>query len=450
MQTTRRPAWVLAAFAAPCVPLAALGLPLVVYLPEYYANELGLGLAAVGAIFTWVRLIDVGVDPLLGALMDSTRTRFGRFKTWLALGTLPLFVSGWFLFFAKPGVSSTYLLVWLAVAYLAFSICVLAQTAWGAQLSEDYNQRSRIYGWWQFANVTGVLTALVLAALPLLMHVAPTAARSFSVQSMGWLIMIATPATFGIGLMLAPEPPAPLARNTSNWSDYIGLFANAAVRRIVAVDLMFNLGLGVVAALFFFYFERVKHVSAGNTGLLLLVYFTSGLIFSPLWTALARGFEKHRAVALGAALTGLSQLALLMLPSSGALGPSILAVVFAGIPYSAASLLLRAMMADVSDDVRLTGGVDRTGLLYAILASTAKLGSALAVGLTFPILARAGFHAQANGADSSAALNVLTFLFIGLPAVLCMIAALILLSYRLGRQRHAAILAELALRDANG
>ncbi len=80
MTQPRRSGLTLALFAGPCVPLAALGLPLVVYLPEYYANELGLGLGVVWAIFTWVRLADVGLDPLLGALMDRTNTRFGRFK----------------------------------------------------------------------------------------------------------------------------------------------------------------------------------------------------------------------------------------------------------------------------------------------------------------------------------------------------------------------------------
>ena len=194
----------------------------------------------------------------------------------------------------------------------------------------------------------------------------------------------------------------------------------------------------------------MKHISAANTGVLLLAYFTSGLVFSPLWANLAKRLQKHRAVALGAALTALSQLMLVLLPSNGALLPSIAAVLFAGLPYSAASLLLRAMMADAGDDIRLSGGIDRTGLLYAILASTAKLGSALAVGITFPLLAKAGFSAQATAAGSTAGFGMLTFLFVGAPAVLCAISALILMGYRLGSERHAVILAELAVRDANG
>jgi Na+/melibiose symporter-like transporter len=76
----------LALFAAPCLGLGAIGVPLSVYLPSFYSAQLGLNLSAVGLAFMAVRLIDIGVDPALGVLMDHSRTRFGRFRPWLATG----------------------------------------------------------------------------------------------------------------------------------------------------------------------------------------------------------------------------------------------------------------------------------------------------------------------------------------------------------------------------
>ncbi len=448
MQTTRRSAGVLAAFAAPCVPLAALGLPLVVYLPEYYANELGLGLATVGAIFTWVRLVDVVFDPVIGAVMDRTRTRFGRFKPWLAIGGPLLFLSTLMLFFAQPGVSSLRLWIWLPMSYAAYSICVLSQTAWGSLLSEDYNQRSRVYGWWQSLNMVGILLALLLAALPLLAPAIAEAGRSASVQAMGWFILVTTPLCFGLALWKAPEPAAPVAIHATSWRDYAGLFANAAVRRIVGVDLLIGIALGIIAALFFFFFERVKGMSQAITGVLLLLYFVSALAFAPLWAHLARKLDKHRATALAAAATGLAQVAVLLCPPNNILATAAV-IVLAGVPYSAAALLLRAMMADAGDELRLKTGVDRTGLLYALVACTTKFGSALAVGITFPLLSAAGFHARGDG-DPSQGLQMLTVLYIAAPVVLCALATIMMLGYRLGPQRHGEILAALEARNANG
>src|SRR5271170_2408963 len=83
---TPRPArWTLAAFAAPCLSMAALQIPLSIYVPEFYANAIGLSLAAVGLIFSMVRLADIAFDPFIGGIMDRTRTRWGRFKPWLAI-----------------------------------------------------------------------------------------------------------------------------------------------------------------------------------------------------------------------------------------------------------------------------------------------------------------------------------------------------------------------------
>src|SRR3546814_16002997 len=68
----------LVSLAAPALPMAALTLPLIIYLPEFYANALGLDLAVVGLIFTVVRLADLFFDPFVGGLMDRSRTQIGR------------------------------------------------------------------------------------------------------------------------------------------------------------------------------------------------------------------------------------------------------------------------------------------------------------------------------------------------------------------------------------
>ena len=113
----RLPAWRLAVFAALAIPLAGAGLPLAVYLPPYYAQELGLGLGAVGLIFMLSRVWDAATDPLVGVLSDRTRSRFGRRKPWIAAGA-PLFALATAAIFApglfgveRPG--AAWLSVWL-------------------------------------------------------------------------------------------------------------------------------------------------------------------------------------------------------------------------------------------------------------------------------------------------------------------------------------------------
>jgi Na+/melibiose symporter-like transporter len=79
--------WRLAAFASPSVAAAAAGLPIALYLPAYYAADLGLGLTLLGSIFMFTKIWDVITDPIVGMLTDRYPTRWGRRRHWIALGT---------------------------------------------------------------------------------------------------------------------------------------------------------------------------------------------------------------------------------------------------------------------------------------------------------------------------------------------------------------------------
>ncbi|MGH8591604.1 MAG: MFS transporter, partial [Gammaproteobacteria bacterium] len=78
-------------YALPYLSYAVVALPLALFVPSFYADELGLPLAIVGYAIAASRVLDILLDPLIGALSDHTRTRFGRRKPWIAAGT-PFFL----------------------------------------------------------------------------------------------------------------------------------------------------------------------------------------------------------------------------------------------------------------------------------------------------------------------------------------------------------------------
>jgi len=442
MSTDRRSAAVLSAFAGPGLPLAALGLPLVVYLPEYYSNALGLPLAAVGAAFMGVRLLDILFDPFIGGVMDRTRSKWGRFRPWLAIGAPLLMIASYMLFMAERGIGPAYLWFWLIVVYVGLSICVLAHTAWAAVLSADYNQRSRIYTWWQAGNVVGMILVLVL---PPILESQAGGDHAAGIRSMGWFIIILLPLTIGAALLRVPEPTAPVERHKAGLREYAALLKRPTVQRVLFSDLLLGLAPGITGALFFFYFERVKDFDKAQAGILLLIYFLSALFCAPIWTALARRIGKHRALSVAGIVYAVVQTLIVIMPA-GNFWLAVPGLILAGLPYSAGPFLLRSMMADVGDEERLATGADRTGLLYAVLAGTAKIGYALAVGVTFVALDVLGFNAQGGG-DPQAGMMGLQVLFVVTPAVLGLLAAWVTFGYPLDARRHTEIREQLALRD---
>lgn len=438
--TERRSSGTLAAFAAPCLPLAALGLPLVVYLPEYYVSELGLSLSVVGAAFLLVRVADIILDPILGGMMDRTRTRIGRFRPWLAASAPVLMIASYFLFMAKPGIGPLYLWGWLVVCYIGYSMGVLSHTAWGAVLSPDYQQRSRVYGWWSAGNVVGMILVLVLPPILARVYQGDHAA---GVQGMGWFIIALLPLTFLLAMGVVGETNVPPVKHAAGLRQYLGMLKRPSVQILLFADLLMGLAPGIGGALFFFFFERIKGFDKAEAGILLLIYFVAALGGSPIWPYLAKKIGKHGALAVAAIIYAVFQVAACFTPrGTSAIGT--ISLILAGLPYSAAPLLVRSMMADLGDEERLASGVDRTGLLYAVVNGTVKLGYALAAGV-FIVLAALGFDPKIPSAQGDIAL---IGLYAVAPAVLGLLVCAIILRYPLDANAHAEIRRQLDERDA--
>jgi Na+/melibiose symporter-like transporter len=441
-KTDRRSNGVLAAFAGPCLPYAAIGLPLAVYLPHFYGTYVGLSLGAVGAAFLAVRCIDIFFDPVVGWAMDRTRNPFGPYRTWITLGTPILAAAIWMIFMVRPGASFTYLFGWLLVLYVGFSICTLAQLAWGAVLAPEYDERSRLYGWWQAANILGVLIALFI----------PVGVQKFGigdygtgVQAMGWFIVLALPLTLAINLLVVPEPKPQEARPHGALKAYVALFRRPTVRKVLLCDLFLGLAPGLTGALLFFYLESVKGFDQAQAQQFMVFYFVAGLVGAPFWSWLAVRVGKDRALQIASLVFAALYASVGLLPAKDFTITAV-GLFLAGLPYAAGLLLTRAMMADIADEVRLETGDDRMGLLFSFLSLTTKLGYAISVG-SLVILEWAGFQEHA-AAQPPSALITLQLLFLALPTLLLVLAAWALRKYPLTLQRHAEIRAALEARTA--
>ncbi len=433
----------LALFSGPSLPVAALGTPLVVYLPPYYASELGLGLTAVGIIFFLVRAIDLPLDPLLGAWMDATRTRYGRFRPWLAAGALRVARSAYMVFFAERPGSAGYAVVWLGLLYAGLSMMLLSQTSWGALLTDDYDERSRVFGWWQAANMIGLLSVLLL---PPLVGAGEGSDASRGIHAMGWFIVAMIPLLVVPALLRLPEPADAPVRHPS-WRDFTEVMRNPLVQRLLVADLLVNLAPGVSGALFRYFFERVGGYSGGQTGVLLLVYFSVGLLAATLWTRIAYRFGKHRALAAAAIAYAFGQLLIFLIPP-GNFALALAGMAVAGIPFVAGGFLLRAMLADVADADRLASGADRTGLLYAILTTTQKFSYALPIAFTYLALDAIGFDPAPGAVNTAFAVDALVFLFAAVPALFVLLLAWVAFGWPHDAAAHAKVRAALDARAA--
>ncbi|HEV7228125.1 MFS transporter [Brevundimonas sp.] len=431
--SSRRSNAVLAAFSSVCLPLAAFGVALPVVLPDYYARHVGLDLAVVGYIFMAVRAIDIVLDPLIGSAMDRTRTRWGRYRPWMAASAPVLMLAALMIFvMVRPGAGPGYLFGWLLVLYLGFSVGTLSQLGWASVLAPEYDQRSRVYAWWQAFNIVGVIAILILPAAIVQLGLGDYVA---GVHVMGWAIFAALPLTISLALAAVPEPINPGDAPHGGWRIYVDLLKRPTVSRLLLADLLLGIAPGVTGALLFFFFDEIKGYGQAEASIFMLLYFVGGLCGAPIWARLATRIGKDRALIVASAIFASLYVVATLLPG-GSFALTGAAMFVAGLPYAAGLFLLRAMMADAGDEVRLETGVDRTALMFSILSATTKLGHVFAL-IPFTVLGWIGFRAVPGPeGNSETSLLALQVMFVTVPALLIAAAALVLRNYPLTAERH--------------
>lgn len=433
------PRVVLAGISAPALPIAGLGLPIIVYLPPFFADNVGIGLSAVGLIFMLARFWDVATDPLFGVLADRTRTPLGRRKFWLLLSVPVLMLSVWMLFNPAYDVGAAYLAVWLGVLYVGWTMATISVVSWSAELSTDYDERTRVQAWYMGFLMVGLIVVLMI----------PAAIEAFGgnnqrvkMQGIALFIVLMLPLCVGFALWKVPEI-AVRERSDVSWGRAMrAMCASRPLRLILACDLVVGLASGIAGSLYLFVARDA--LGLGQTAsILLLAYFLTGCFAVPLWAWAARRLEKHRALAGASVYAGITALMFLLVPQ-GAMAIMLAITVLNGVTYASARFLLKAMMADVTDVDRLESGRMQSGVFFSLLAMTEKIGLALAVGITYPILDGLGF--VAGGENTAEAKQGLILLFAIAPAVLHLCAAAILVRFPLGRADQRRLRAELATR----
>lgn len=130
------------------------------FLIFYYNQVLGLSGTLAGLAVGVAVIVDAFTDPLAGSLSDHWRGRHGRRHPFMYASFVPLAISFYFIF--NPLVTSDFgLFVWLVVftnaTRTAMSLYHVPHLALGAEMSEDYYERSALVSYRMFFSNVGVL-----------------------------------------------------------------------------------------------------------------------------------------------------------------------------------------------------------------------------------------------------------------------------------------------------
>jgi glycoside/pentoside/hexuronide:cation symporter, GPH family len=434
---TRLPATLLAAYALPAVPLAALTLPLYILVPTFYTETLGLPLAAVGFALLVIRLFDAINDPLVGWAADRFRPSFGRRRTLFALSLPVTTLAAFMLFWPPAGVTTAYLVGWGLVLSLGYTASVIPLTAWGAELSTSYRGRARLSGFREGFTLVGTLIAI---ALPFAIGFERDDGLH-GLAALALFILIGLPAAGALAVWRVPEPREHSHQRLRLRDGLRHLAGNRPFLRLIAAYFLNGLANGIPATLFLYFVSDRLGVPEAR-GPLLFIYFMCGILGVPLALGVAGRLGKHRAWCLAMIANCILFVAAPLLPAGAVIAFGAICVT-TGVLLGFDLALPAAIQADVIDVDTAASGEQRTATYFAAWSLTTKLSLALGVGVVFPVLASFGFDPQAGTGNSAEALLALAIIYAWVPIALKLAAVALMWNFPLDEAAQKRLRAEI-------
>lgn len=411
------------AYGALAMPLAMLSLPVYVYVPKFYADQFGLALGTQGALLLAARAFDALQDPLLGHLGDRARARGVDRRAWM-LGGAPLLAAASVGLFAPPAWAMHHLASWfmamLVLVYAALAMVQISYQAYGAELSRDATERTRITAIREGLGLLGVLAGVLLPAWCTLNAGPRTGYGLFAVMVAALLLV-----TTIVSVHLAPPPALgnDAVAPDRPWRAMTRPLANPRFRHLLSVFLLNGIANAIPATLVLFYVDDV--IGRADLGpAFLCTYFVAGILAMPLWPWLARRRNAHHVWLLGMVTAILAFLGAAFLGSGDVL-PYFAVCLLSGLALGADLALPPALLAATIDDETAQGGGYPGGAYFGLWTLVTKLNLALAAGLALPLLALLG----GDGDDHPGhhAVRSLALLYALLPCALKAAACVVLL-----------------------
>lgn len=403
--------WQLLCYGVLTTPLAMGGLALVIFIPTFYAVDMGLGLAAVGAVFVFGRIFDVITDPLVGHFSDQTKSKFDARIPWMLIG-LPFFcLATWFLLMPPEGAGLIFLVFVSGAYFLFYTIVDVPYSSIGLEISPHVHERSMLASSKAVFQVIGAITA---ASIPFVLALSVSSSLGVIAKSMVVLCLIG----FVLFILFMPKVERQVTAPKIGFVQSIKFILKHRVfRYLLGSFFIIQSANALTAGLMLLY---VTHVigSPELVGAFLGLLFLATALFLPVWVILSRKFSKKTAWMTSIIFCSIGLVSAVFLGEGSVIGFAIFSVIL-GASFGCDAIMPTSMLADVVSETE-KDGQNRYGATYlAVKNAVSKLTFVVPMGLAFPVLDLMEFEEKGQNGDTQ--ILTLVFFFAILPIVLrCM------------------------------
>lgn len=404
------------------------------YLTIFYTDVVGLAPVIVSMIMMGARVWDAVNDPLMGAIAERTRSKFGRFRPYIAFGCPFLAIFGVLTFTNPFGGSSTAGVIWAAVTYIVagmlYTLTNIPYAALAGVMTEDANQRNKINTSRNIGMNLGMVIVNACSATLLLKF---SGAGAEVANGNGYMMTAVIYGIISIPLFLmvfitAKENVQPVGgiRKFSFKDTVNNLIKNKCLMIITLVmALQMTAFMGRIAVTSFYVIYCLG--SFTMIALIMTIPSIGGIIGSLFVPAAAKKFGKRNVLMWSMVIQGIGLLVIYFAPFDNMTmvltGCWIFGLFNVGFPMTL------SMVSDSVDYMELQTGIRTDGTAYATYGLATKLGNAL--GGAIGVLLLGSFGYVANAKQTQEAMRGINMTVNLLPAILFFLAAAACLLWKL-------------------
>lgn len=433
------------------------------YLLFYYTNCAGLAAGAVGFMFVVTKFIDAFTDYMVGAMIDRTDTKMGRYRPWMLYGA-PVLAVGMVLLFSVPtGWSAGAKLAWAYVTYVIFSfgytLVNIPMAPIVSSLSASATERTKISTTRTVFSNLGSLTSS-LFVLPMVYFFSGSKDATGAALATGYrntnivlgiiVIIIMAICVFSI---VEINPPTKSAGKSSLIKDIGSLVKNKYYIMFLGEVFFLFLGyLSMYGAMQYYYTYIVGDVSGMSLALTLLTLLAIPTMILAAYLN-GKGIAKIKLIQFGAIVDCVG-FAILFFTSNGTIATASLGLI--GLGFGFRSSMFFSMMPDIFDYTEWQVGRNLGGTQNAIQGFVNKVSSAAASAIVSALLVWGNYDAakldkaMADGISIAKEFpqthTAINFAFGGLALVATILSIVVLIPYDLDK-KYPQIRAELNQRN---
>ncbi len=429
-------------YSLPKVAFGIMGLLFATYFMKFATDVLLIAPAAIGTLIAASRFWDAVSDPLVGYLSDRTRSRLGRRRAWMFFAAVPMGI-GLMMIWSPPGaLTGIWLIAWMGVALLAYETASTAffvpHGALGVELTPNYHERTRLYGYSHLISAIGSCFGLISLYFMDNSEDKRTFAYFLSIFTGFIVILIVLWSTRFI-----PERTDYQGRGGTNpFRSFQDVFKNAHARLLLFVFAVEMFGAASVGLLVPYLLDYVVIGMQGMMVWVLLVYTVPQFVFTPVWIRLARRFGKKQLWVFALCLNAFAFISLFFAVNHV---PLIWLLAFLlGLASGCGNVIAPAIKADVIDYDEMLTGERKEGAYFAAWNFVRKCAASVTAVITGYVLQFSGFEPNIEQTETTQ--TAMKAIFALLPGGCYIVGAILFTRFSLNEPEHAKIRQQLAER----